>query len=204
MEGDRFTESVLVGNGDVDFVARFEEFLTDDLLGESGMVAFLGEVGKMDMFEVGMNDFGEELSALVIGEMALSTENTLFVNGRAAGGMDHGGLVIGFDVEVITLFEMIFDKGGGKTKVSTKAYFKRACVEGEGDGIEGIVLDTEGVDFNVTELEGLSGGKNFEAGDLSEDLDDGFRSVTVGKDGNFIFASECDKAFNVIGVFMSD
>ena len=66
------------------------------------------------------------------------------------------------------------------------------------------MLDAKGVDFNIAELKSLSGGKDFEAGDLSQDLDDGFGGVAVGKDGNFIFASEGHESFNVIGVFMTD
>ena len=105
------------------------------MLGKGGMVALLGEVGEMDVLEVGVSDIGEELGALVVGEVALAAEDALFIDRGAAGGVNHGGLVVGFDVEVIALFEVAFNEGGGKAKVGAKTYFEEACTESESDGI---------------------------------------------------------------------
>jgi hypothetical protein len=151
-----------------------------------------------------MGDFGKELGALVVRKVALAAEDALFVDGGAGGGEDHRGLVVGFDIEIVAPFEVVFYEGGCKAKIGTKTGFNGVGFEGEGNGVEGVVLNAERMNFDVAELESFSRGKNLEARGLSEDLYDRFCSVAVGKDRDLVFASECGKPFDMVGMFMGN
>lgn len=132
------------------------------------MVAFLGEMGKMDVFEVGVSNFAQELGALLIRKVSLAAEDALFVDHGARGGVDHRRLVVGFDVEVVTLFEMVFNEGGDKAEISAEAEFEVGGADGEGNGIEGIVLDAKRMNFEVSKFKGFSCGKDFKFGGFIE------------------------------------
>ena len=63
---------------------------------ELGSIAFAGEVGEMDMLQGGVVESHYEVATLLVGEVALSAEDPLFVDGRAMTRVDHRGLVISF------------------------------------------------------------------------------------------------------------
>ena len=126
LENDLATDQILIGNRDINFIIHLSEFLADNLKGQIGMVALLGEVGEVDVLQIGVSDFCEKLCALVIGEVALAAEDPLFVDGGAARGVNHRRLVVSFYIEIVTLLEVVFDKGRCKAKIGANAGFDAA------------------------------------------------------------------------------
>ena len=128
------------------------------------MITLFGEVSEVDVFEVRMGNLGEELCALLVGEMSLTTQDALFVHHRTGRGVDHRRFVVGFDVKVVALFEVGFDEGCDEAEVGAEAEFEARSAYRKCNWIEGVVLDGERVDFEVAKFKRFAGGEDFKAG----------------------------------------
>lgn len=97
------------------------------------------------------------------------------------------------------------------TEIGDKPGGGVAVVDGESDGILGVVRNTEGFDGEIANSETLSISEKM-PGDLGSGFagigsEDGFRSVgskTVGVNGDGAFFAEDSKAVDMVAVFVGD
>ena len=195
---------MLGGDGEVELDAVAGEDVVDDGEGGVGGVALGGQVGEVDVFEAGMGDVDEGFSGALVGEVAGAGEDALFVDHRAGRGVDHGGFVVGFEVEVVGVLEGVFDERSGEAEVGAEAEFEVVCADGESDRVEGVVRDRKRVDFKVHEFKRLTCGKDFKFRAVSQIFDNPFGRLMIGKDGDAIAQRKCFEPRDMIGMFMSD
>lgn len=103
------------------------------------------------MLEARVGNLAEEIAAGLVGEVSCAAEDALFIDHGPWRSVDHGGLMVRLDIEVVAVAQFVADQGGDKAKVSAEAKFETIDADGEGDGVERIVLDAEGVDLQIAE-----------------------------------------------------
>ena len=180
------------------------EGIAGGLEGEVGVVALLREVGEVHVGKVGMVDVEEEVGRLLVGEVPLFGEDARFVDGRAARGVYHGGLVVRLEDQTVAVAEDVADGRGHVAEIGADAEFVMGCLEDEADGVERIVRNGKGRDGEVGKVKELACGEDLEAGFGLECGDNAARGGGVGEDGEIVTSRKDGEPLDVIGVLVCD
>ena len=90
-------------------------------VGEFRFVAFTAEVGEIKMVQVGGHDLRDGFSSIVVGEMAVAAENSLFQTpGSARGILKHFDIMVGFKNKNVRGACTFNDKLGHVSEVGDK------------------------------------------------------------------------------------
>jgi hypothetical protein len=143
---------------------------------EIGVVVFLGDVGKYEIADAGIEAFGigQEFAYGVIGEVAGAGQDALLDDPGIGADLEHIEIVIGFEDEAIGLAEMDSDVIRQVAEIGADGHFGAVGAEGESDGVGSVVRDRKRMDVDIANGEALAGLNGF---DSTEALAEG-----VGKD----------------------
>src|SRR6266446_6946449 len=133
--------------------------------GEIGVVVFLREMREDEIAGAGVEAFWvrEKLADGVIRKMAGAAEDALLDDPGIRADLEHVEIVIGFQHQAIGVAQMHFDQRGHIPEVGDEGKLAAVGSESEGDGVGGIVRDSESVNVNVADRKTLAGLNRFEA-----------------------------------------
>ena len=155
-----------------------EKLATEDTLGgaavqgffggearEIGVVIFLGKMGEDEIARAGVEAFGvgEKFADGMIREMAGAAEDALLDDPGIGANFEHVEVVIGFEDQAIGVAQMDFDELRQVAEVGDDGELRAVGAEGEGDGVGGVMRNSEGVDVDVADGEALTGVDGFKA-----------------------------------------
>ncbi len=203
--------------GDEDF-AREGEFggaAAESFFGgnanEIGIVVFLGDVGKDQMADAGIEPFGigEEFADSMIGEVTGTGKDALLDYPRIGPDLEHVEIVIGFEDEAIGLAEMDSDVIGQVAEIGADGDLGAVGAEGESDGVGCVVRDGERVDVDVADGEALPSLDRLNAAEalaegFGQDALQGFHRGLSDVERGFPEAEDLREAVAVVGVLVGD
>lgn len=181
------------------------EGFADDGLGEGRAIAVAAEVAEVEVTQLGGHDFCGDLRGCVVGKVAVPAEDALLGGPGTAGVvLEHFHVVIRFEDEDVGGADAFDNEAGGVAEIGEEANIPGGRAQEEADGIVGIMRDAEGIDGDISELEGGAGGEEAEVeGRLELGLDD-FLGQAVAVNGDVQPAGEHAEALGVVGMFVGD
>src|SRR2546423_12546907 len=118
-------------------------------------------------------------------------------------------IVIGFDDKDVASAEMVAHAAWHIAQVGGEAYLDSLCPKREPDRISGVVRNSKGLDFNITNLEASAGGKTFalrQCGNLALFVAHGPAPFAVSgfsqKNWHVQFGSEPMQSGNMVGMLV--
>jgi len=179
--------------------------------GSMRVVVLLGEVGENKVACAGIEAVGirEILTDRMIGKMAGTGEDALLDDPRVGADLEHVEIMIGFEDEAIGFAEMDFDELGHVTKIGADGDLGAVGAEGEGDGVDGVVRNGEGVDVDVTDAKALAGLNGFDAAkafakSFGKNAPEGAHGGLGDVERSFPEGQDLREAVAMIGVLVGD
>jgi len=178
---------------------------------EIWVVVFLGDVGKDEMPDAGIEAFGigKEFADSMIGEVAGAGKDALLDDPGIRADLEHVEVVIGFEDEAIGLAEMDSDMIGQVAEIGTDGDFGAVGAEGESDGVGCVVGDGERVHLDIADRKTLAGLDRLNAAEaLAEGFGQaalqGFHRGLSDVERGFPEAEDLREAVAVVGVLVGD
>ena len=152
---------------------------------------------------------GQEFADSVIRKVAGAGEDALLDDPWIRADLEHVEIVIGFEDEAVGLAEVDSHMIGHVAEVGADGDFGAVGAKGEADRVGGVMRDSEGVDFDIANGEGLAGLDGFDAAEafaesVGEDTLEGIHGGLGNVERSLPEAEDLRKAVTVVGVFVGD
>ena len=138
--------------------AAIESFFSGDAR-DLGIVVLLGEMREDDMPRAAVKNFrvGQKFADDRVREMPRAAHHALLDVPRIRPDLQHFEIVVGFEHQAVGIAQVNFHEFGQVAEVGDDRDFDSIRAKGEPQGVDGVVRNAEGRDFNVADDKSLPG-----------------------------------------------
>lgn len=176
-----------------------------DTESEFGFVAFATEMAQVEMSQVCGHDVGGTIGRILVGKMAVSTENSLFEAPRSTNTfLEHFDVMVCLEDEHVCCPDALSDKSCNVTKVGNESNVRASGSQQETHGVLCVVRHRKCIDQNVADFETVTCGKDTSVKARAKRMFNFILRRSIAINRNSEFPGYAGQTLNVIAVFVGD